>query len=171
MLNIFDILRKEHQEVNALINELISLENKDSYRVNLIEQIEKELNAHRKAEELTFYNTIKLLDADRDLVSHGMKEHLDIDRALETLIKKISFENQWKNFAIELKSVVQHHVEEEENELFTEAVTILTPDECVTLADVFVKMKARVLQGYRIHSDLVLDLMPQRVVERYNMTH
>lgn len=57
-MQIYDTLKKEHEEVKGLLNDLINLKEDDDYRFILVEEIKTALIPHSRAEEAKFYNTL-----------------------------------------------------------------------------------------------------------------
>lgn len=171
MLNIFDILKKDHQEINSLINETLSLENADEYRYELIDQIESEVLSHKNAEELTLYKSLKYVDLERDLVGDSFTEHTQIEQQLTRLMKKVHLEHHWKPLLTELKSLLKDHITEEETILFEEASHLLSSAECEEIGIAFIKAKDRFKKGYEIDNELLSNLLPRRVIDRFHELH
>lgn len=171
MLNIFDILKKDHQEIKSLINETLSLENSDEYRYELIDQIESEILSHKNAEELTLYKSLKYVDSERGLVDESYDEHRQIEVQLNRLMSKVHLEHHWKQLLLVLKSLVEAHITEEETTIFEEGTKLLSSSECEEVGIAFIKAKDRFKKGYDIDNELFANLLPRRVIDRYHQLH
>lgn len=167
-MDIYTLLKNDHDEIKDLLNELIKLDDKDSYRSVLVEQIKSALIPHARAEESVFYNAIRAVKSDKSDVMHSYKEHMEAETLLRTLQLKDSTDMDWKATAIKLKGALEHHIAEEEGKIFNEARSIFNQDEVNMMGDAFEKLKAKVSQeGFlKTSFDMVINLMPPRFVEQ-----
>lgn len=166
-MDIYSILKNDHEEVKSLLNELIALDEDDSYRTVLVTQIEQALIPHVRAEESIFYNSIRAL-SDQTEVMHSFKEHMEAETLLRGLQFKEGVKMDWKSTAIKLKDALEHHMKEEEGKIFSEAKKIFSEEDARMMGDAFVSMKAQVSkQGLMKNSfDMIVNLMPPRFVEK-----
>jgi iron-sulfur cluster repair protein YtfE (RIC family) len=84
----------------------------------LFKKIKIELDTHTHIEEKVFYPTLKKYDEFRDKVLEAVEEHLQI-KTLLGAVDRLSDGNE--RFDAKLKVLmddVEHHVQEEEDELF-----------------------------------------------------
>lgn len=162
---IYDILKQEHQEVKALLNELISLKNDDEYRFVLVEEIKNALIPHSRAEEATLYNTLRAVDADKSIVAHGFKEHLEAESLLRLLEAKDKVNFDWKATAKKLKEALDHHIKEEETEIFAEARKMFSNEEAETIGKTFLELKPKYVgEGtFKSAADFVVNSLPPRL--------
>jgi hemerythrin superfamily protein len=120
-MNVLKILKKDHSTVKSLFNKY-DRTGKSSHekRIQLFEQIRRELQIHSRAEEEIFYPAIKAKNGaeSRKLVSQALKEHKDVSELL-TQISRLKPND--KNFDEKMETLfenIDHHVEEEEGEIF-----------------------------------------------------
>jgi len=166
-MEIYDILKKDHVEVKALVNDLIALNNDDEYRFILVAEIKNAFLPHARAEEATFYNTIRAVDADKSLVAHGLKEHLEVESLLRLLEVKDKVNFDWKATAKKLLQVLEHHIAEEEGKIFTEARKIFSTEEAVSIGVAFNKLKPSFVGDGAIKNaaDLAINMLPPRLAD------
>jgi hemerythrin superfamily protein len=120
-MNVLKILRKDHSAMKSLFNKF-SRAGRSAHekKLEIFEQIRRELQIHSRAEEEIFYPAIKAMNGSesRRLVSAALKDHKNVDELL-TQISRLkptderfdeSMETLWEN--------IDHHVEEEEGEIF-----------------------------------------------------
>ena len=85
----------------------------------MFEKIKRELQIHSRAEEEIFYPALKSLNGEGfRLVSEALREHRDIDQLL-IQISRLALAD--KNFDEKMETLIEnvdHHVEEEEGEIF-----------------------------------------------------
>ncbi|MEZ0390840.1 MAG: hemerythrin domain-containing protein [Pseudobdellovibrionaceae bacterium] len=162
---IYDALKKDHESVRQHLNELIMLsEGDENRRHTLIQQIRDELVPHSRAEESVFYNSLRAIDAAKDIVMHGYQEHMEAEALLRTLQAKDKIDADWKATAQKLKKALEHHIQEEEGKIFTVARQLFTDDEARMMAEAFEQLKPEVKEeGFlRTTLDMVANLMPPR---------
>jgi hypothetical protein len=115
-------------------------------RRNLFEKIRSELLAHAHAEQGTFYDRLAERPETVDLVGEAQREHEELEAILDELAELDVSSEQWDDRFEELVSETEHHVAEEENELFPKAKDALSDDEVESIDTAFKARKAAELQ-------------------------
>lgn len=117
-MNALELLKEDHQTVAELFEQF--KENEDGDNVELFEQIKKELEVHTRVEEAIFYP--KMRDEGNDELKQIVLEGIEEHRQVKKLIAEISeLADDSEKFNPKLKVLVEdveHHVEEEEDEMF-----------------------------------------------------
>lgn len=164
-MSIYQNLKNDHDDVMALLNELLSLEEKDDYRFILIETIASEIVPHSRAEEAIFYNTIRAMDANNGLVMHSYKEHMEAEGLLRLLQIKDKVNFNWKETAQKLKDELEHHIQEEETKLFSLAQKILSDEEADQIGHGFVELKEEYKNKGAVlnTAEMLINLLPPRL--------
>lgn len=138
-MNALELLKEQHDEVSKLFKKFEKLsEGSTAERRELFIMIADRLSAHATIEEQYFYPSIKT-DKSEDLVREAVEEHLAVKRIIADLL---DMEPADENFDAKMKVLqenVEHHVEEEETELFKMVKKILNEDQLLALG---VQMKA-----------------------------
>jgi len=163
---IYDELKKDHQTVKGLLERLIRTDQKDSKTwKSLVKQIRDELVPHSRAEEAVLYNSLRGIDGAKDVVGHSYGEHLQAETLLRSLQVMEVFDVNSLNTAKKLQAALEHHIEEEETRVFTDAKTLFTQEEAAAMGDVFVKMKAEVKgeSFMKTTLDMIANMMPERL--------
>jgi hemerythrin superfamily protein len=166
-MNIYEALVKDHEEVKELLKELVALKVDDDYRYVLVEEIRNALIPHSRAEESVFYNSIRSLASDREQVMHGFKEHLEAETLLRSLQVMDKLNLEWKPLAMKLQTALEHHIREEETEIFAQAKSLFSEEEAISMAEAFEKLKPEVQkQGFMGTTfDIIVNLMPPRLAK------
>ena len=122
-LSILDQLKKEHDDVKKLFKKAETCE--DYQRSNILQEIKEDLIPHARGEEKTLYSLLKVqLDAgespekDINLSNEAYEEHRVADQLLEELENLKITDETWIAHLKVLKENIEHHIEEEEEELF-----------------------------------------------------
>ena len=163
-MNIYEALKKDHEEVSELFDQLLACEEQDERHDEIVEQIRDALVPHARAEEAVFYNTLRSLNADRSEIMHGYKEHLEAESMLRLLQVKDKVNADWKETARKLKEAIEHHVREEEGTIFAIAKSMLTDEEANKIGEAFEQLKPEIQKQGVIGTSLrmVANLMPPR---------
>ena len=116
-MNALDLLMEDHQKVSQLFEQAEGTEN-EKKKQQLFEQIKTELETHTHIEETIFYPALQEQEELKDLVLEAFEEH----KQVKTLLREISaLSDGSEKFDAKLKVMkenVEHHVEEEENDMF-----------------------------------------------------
>ena len=120
MPNATQILRQDHKKVKALFDKFDQGKAGDAKR-RLAKQAMNELKVHAQVEEEIFYPAVKNAIEASELVDEAEKEH-QVAKSLISQLEKTSGQDNGEadfdaKFA-ELMQAIQHHVEEEEGEMF-----------------------------------------------------
>lgn len=106
------LLRKQHEKVTGGLKDVVD----GTAGPDVLEEIADDLAAHMAIEQQLFYPAV--YDVDRKLVEESYEEHavaeLELKRLLEAKVKP----DGYKVKANVLLELLQHHIEEEQNELF-----------------------------------------------------
>ncbi len=144
--DLLQTLKSEHDEVKALLKELDGAATA-AQRKALVRSIKGALVPHSKAEEKVLYAAIiGLKDRDAQIDAHeGTIEH---DLAAQTLQKLdgIASPTSAEHLATAkvLKELVEHHIEEEESNVWGDAKEHLTTDERIAMNRRYLRAKAQV---------------------------
>lgn len=128
-MNAIEILKQDHETVRKLLEQLSSTtERAVKTRQELLQKIEQELTIHTQLEEQIFYPAFKNAGGKNAAVmdAEAREEHRAVDSFVlpdlkETDPASIPFTGRVKV----LKELLEHHIEEEEGELFPEASELL----------------------------------------------
>jgi hemerythrin-like domain-containing protein len=166
-MEIYEVLKKDHEEVKQLLDELVNLADDDDYRYVLITEISNALIPHSRAEESVFYNTLRAVNADKKVVFHGFQEHMEAETLLRTLQVMDKLDFGWKGVAQKLRDAIYHHVEEEESDIFEEARRAFTSEEATVMAEAFEELKPKVEEQSiaGTTADMIINMMPPRLAD------
>jgi len=112
------MLTADHQKVKDLFEEYDSAE-ESSERKTIAEHVFHELEIHTQLEEDIFYPAVaKGGDEPKKLVAEARKEHGKVKQLIASLRKLAASDEKYDELFQELMENVEHHVKEEEDELF-----------------------------------------------------
>jgi len=114
-MNATSLLKSQHRKVEALFKKL---ESGRSEPQPVLEELANSLAAHMAIEQDIFYPAIK--EVDSDMVNESYEEHSLAEVALKRLLATDPEDEAFQARVTALKELIEHHVEEEEQELFPE---------------------------------------------------
>jgi hemerythrin superfamily protein len=115
-MNAIDMLKQQHREVEALFAQFKKARSAVPQR-RIFERIADALAVHATIEEKHFYPSVKK-QATEDLLLESLEEHLEIKRVIADLLVLEAKDPTFEAKVTVLMEDVQHHVGEEEKELF-----------------------------------------------------
>jgi hemerythrin-like domain-containing protein len=131
-MTAIELLTEQHREVEQLFEEFEQADEADEKQA-IFDEIADKLAVHARIEEQFFYPAVRAKKTE-DMVLEAFVEHTSIKRLLGDLLtadpEEASFDAQVKV----LKEQVEHHVEEEEDQLFPAANKVLDQDELEAVA-------------------------------------
>jgi Hemerythrin HHE cation binding domain len=110
-------------------------------------QIKTELELHTHIEETIFYPALEKPEETHDLTLEAYEEHAAVKKLLSKLSRARNANDEWEAQAKVLRENVEHHVEEEENELFEKAESVLSEEDIEDLGTRMQEEKARKQRG------------------------
>jgi iron-sulfur cluster repair protein YtfE (RIC family) len=129
----FELLKKDHETVSKLFDRIEAASGKA--KIGVFKQIKSELDLHTHIEETIFYPAIEKANETRALTLEAYEEHKVVKELLAELDSANGVSDEWKAKLKVLRENVEHHVDEEENELFDKANDVLTGEEAERLGD------------------------------------
>jgi hypothetical protein len=142
-VDIYALIESDHRAVEELFEKLDATES-PRQRERLFEQLKAELLRHKEVEERTFYAALSVLPEITDLIEEAMEEHVDAEELLQELDGLDPEEDEWAVTLQELREEIEHHVTEEEGEIFAQAKKLLSQEQATKLAKEFTAEKERV---------------------------
>ncbi|HEX5418841.1 MAG TPA: hemerythrin domain-containing protein, partial [Gammaproteobacteria bacterium] len=116
--NALELLKHQHDEVKKLFEKLESAHS-SADKEKIFAKLADALAAHTKIEETIFYPSV--FDDETEIeLREAFEEHLAAKRLVADLLEMEPTDPQFMSKASVLREVVQHHIEEEETQLFPE---------------------------------------------------
>ena len=145
-MNAIQLLKEDHKKVSGIFEQLEpTTERAEKTREELFGKLKQELDIHAKIEESIFYPAIKQAAETRDIVMEGFEEHHVIKVLLKELDESPVGTEQWTAKLKVLKENVEHHVEEEEGEMFPKAKDVLEAEQINQLGARMEELKKQLL--------------------------
>ncbi len=140
-----ELLTADHNKVKALLKELTDTTTRaEKTRPKLLEEIEQELKIHTAIEEEIFYPAYKEAgESDQDEpYFEAVEEHRTVSELVLPDLKKTEpTSEKFSGRAKVLKELIEHHINEEEKEMFKQAKKLMSSEELKTLGEQMKKKK------------------------------
>jgi hemerythrin superfamily protein len=141
-VNAFELLENDHKRVSQLFKEIESASGQG--KLALFSQLKKELDVHAHVEETIFYPVLEKKEESRDITLEAYEEHKVVKDLLAELAAGDPQKDEWTAKFTVLKENVEHHVEEEEGELFDKAEDVLSDEQIEQLGSAMEAEKRKV---------------------------
>ena len=129
-MDFFEVLKQDHQKVSDIFKQMEETTGKaTTARQQLLTQLKRELDLHAQIEETILYPVLKQAAETRELTTEAYEEHQEVKDLLAELEATPVEDEEWEAILAELKDTVEHHVDEEENEMFTQTREVLNEDQ------------------------------------------
>jgi len=134
------LLTSQHARFRALLKALADTDAKDATRAEIFATLKAELIAHETIEEEILYPALQEFAQAEEIVAHSYEEHHVVDLLLDELVILSFADPAWGAKAHVLQENLEHHLGEEESDLFPKAKRLLGAE---TLADLGEEMDER----------------------------
>ena len=115
---ILNTLEREHAEVSALMQKVLSATDAPSKAEEHYPAIRKKLLMHARAEQDVLYAACEKRAVTASMIPTSLGEHAELERMLGELDRLPVDSQAWLEEFRRLEQTVRHHVEQEENILF-----------------------------------------------------
>jgi hemerythrin superfamily protein len=119
-VNALELMKADHDRMKDLLEEALDAD-EPRERVELLHKIRAELMAHERMEEDVFYPALRSNADAKQIVLEGYEEHHVVDLILDELLDTPEESDEWKAKLKVLQENIEHHIEEEEGEMFKKA--------------------------------------------------
>jgi hemerythrin-like domain-containing protein len=140
-MDALTLLKDDHDKMKKLLSELDSTtERGEKTRQQLFTKVREELTVHESIEEEIFYPALRDQPKTKELTLEAYEEHHVVDMVMAE-IESLPFDDErWGAKFTVMKENIEHHIEEEEKEMFTQARQVFDGDELEALGE---RMAAR----------------------------
>jgi iron-sulfur cluster repair protein YtfE (RIC family) len=129
-MNAFELLKADHKKVAGIFEELEPTTNRATKtREELFTRLKNELDVHTQIEEQILYPALKDAEETHDITLEAYEEHHVVKQILSELESMPVDTDEWSAKLKVLQENVEHHVEEEEGDMFKKAKDVLSPEQ------------------------------------------
>lgn len=129
-MNALTLLKEDHDRFKKLLEEgEATTERAKVGRSKLFQDLKRQLEIHERMEEEVFYPALKKHRKAKDVVLEGYEEHHVADLLVAEIADTDPGDERWGAKFNVLKESLEHHIEEEEGDMFPKARGIFEDDE------------------------------------------
>jgi len=143
MATIYELLKKDHDKHRELLAKLAETSGDSAERRKLWESFYYDVGAHAAAEEETFYGPLMEDEDGQPKGRHSVAEHKELDDIVQELVEMELSSPGWLMRFKTLRERYEHHIEEEEEEIFETARDVLGHDASGEIGNRFQTRKAK----------------------------
>ena len=140
-MDIYQRIIEDHQTQRDLAARILKTEGNSEERQQLWEEFQPEALAHANAEEQTFYATLIENPDTQEQARHSVSEHKEADDLIEEINEIDMSSSGWLQTFKKLKEDLDHHMEEEEKDVFSMARGVIDETQAQQLAQAFNERK------------------------------
>ena len=135
-MDVFGLLKADHERVAEMLQKIEgTTERAEKGRTETFTRLKAELDLHATIEEKIFYPALEDAEETRDIALEAYEEHRLVKQLLGELEREPKDTEQWTAKFTVLKENIEHHVEEEEGEMFKKARQVLSEEQIQTLGE------------------------------------
>jgi hypothetical protein len=140
------LLKADHKKMKKIMGELDSTTERGlKTREQLITTMKQELQVHERIEEEIFYPALREFKKAKEIVLEGFEEHHAVDMLVDEL-EAVSFDDEtWGAKFTVIKENIEHHITEEEGEMFKKARQLLGAEMLTELGEQMMALKEQAM--------------------------
>lgn len=162
-MDAIELLKADHEKVRGLLTQLTETTSRaEKTRLQLLEKIQLEIEVHATVEEEIFYPALREAGGkdEEELYFEALEEHRAAgELVLPDLLETEVTSDQFAGRAKVLKDLVEHHIEEEENEMFKHVRKLMDKDQLRELGELMQQRKLELMAG---GLEMLQQLKPQK---------
>ena len=133
-MDALTLLKDDHDRVKEMLADgEKTTERAEVGRTELFDKLKDEMLIHERIEEEIFYPALKSHPKAKDIVLEGYEEHHVVDEVMGELEATDVTDETWAAKFKVMKENIEHHIEEEEGEMFKQARSVFSADELESL--------------------------------------
>jgi hemerythrin superfamily protein len=139
-MDAITLLKRQHREVSSLFEKFHKART-GKQKQEIFAQIADSLAVHAAIEEKHFYPSVKK-KATEEILFESVEEHLQMKRVIADLLQLDPSEAVFAAKVKVLQDDVEHHVEEEEEDLFPKVRKLFDAEDLTSLAEAMQETEA-----------------------------
>ncbi|SDT08812.1 Hemerythrin HHE cation binding domain-containing protein [Pseudomonas asplenii] len=145
-MNAIELLKADHEKVKTILTQLSeSTDRAEKKRTELLQKLELEVTIHTQLEEEILYPAFKEAGSKKDdeMYYEAKEEHRTVDSLVLPDLKNTSPTTpEFAGRVKVVKELLEHHIEEEETEMFPQAEKLLGKEKLESLGEQMQALKA-----------------------------
>lgn len=139
-MDIYTLLKQDHKKVNELFEKILFATDLDD-KEDFFDEVVDEILVHTETEEKTFYTFLAKQTGLKEIIEHARNEHKVVSKLIDQIRKMSAEDDDWIKMVKKLKETIEHHVKEEEGEIFRKAKEVMDKNKAIELAEEMQQLK------------------------------
>ena len=141
-MDAISLLKDDHDKVKKMLADgEETTERAEVGRTELFAKLKEEMLIHERIEEEIFYPALKEHPKAKEIVLEGFEEHHVVDEIMGELEATDVTDETWSAKFKVMKENIEHHIEEEEGEMFKQARQVFSAEELDELGARMMELK------------------------------
>jgi hemerythrin-like domain-containing protein len=146
-MDAMSLLKEDHQKVKKMLADLESTTERGvKTREELFTKVKQELVVHEAIEEEIFYPALKQHPKTKEIALEGYEEHHVVDTVMAEIEGVAYDDEKWGAKFTVMKENLEHHIEEEEGEMFKQAKQVFDEDDLAQLGESMLARKKELIR-------------------------
>lgn len=147
-MDALTLLKDDHDKVKGLLSKLDdTTERAEVTRTEGLTKLKQELTVHEAIEEEILYPALIEFAKTKDITLEAFEEHHVVDMIMVELEQTPVEDETWAAKLTVMKENLEHHIEEEEDDMFKKARQVMDEAELVELGERMSARKAELQQS------------------------
>jgi hypothetical protein len=135
-MDALTLLKQDHDRVKRMLGELEqTTERATKTRTDTLAKLKDELTIHEAIEEEIFYPALKEHAEAKEIVLEAYEEHDVVDKIMTEIEQTPVEDETWAAKLTVMKENLEHHIEEEEGEMFDKAREVFDEETLTSLGE------------------------------------
>lgn len=135
-MDIFNQIKQDHEKTRQLATQIEALSDEQSEeRGRLFSKFREAVLLHAHSEEKAFYKPLEKFDETSEEVGHAYEEHEEAEALLEQIATINADAPEWITLFRKLRQSLEHHMQEEENEMFRRAHKVVDDNDAEAMSE------------------------------------
>lgn len=143
MTTIYETLKADHDKHRDLLAKIAETSGDSETRRKLWEEFFYDVGGHAAAEEETFYGPMIKTENGQPHARHSVAEHHELDELMQEMNETDMSSPGWMAKFKKLRHDYEHHIDEEEQDIFPCAKDTIGEDENGKIANAFKTRKTK----------------------------
>jgi hemerythrin superfamily protein len=146
-MDAMSLLKEDHRKVKKMLAELESTTERGvKTREELFTKVKQELVVHEAIEEEIFYPALKEHPKTKEITLEAYEEHHVVNTVMAEIEGVAYDDEKWGAKFKVMKENLEHHIEEEEGEMFKQAKQVFDEDELARLGESMMALKEELIR-------------------------
>lgn len=133
-MDIYTVIKQDHDEARGVMEKIMRARSPER-REALVAELRHAILMHAETEEATWYAALRQFPEMEDKMAHAREEHDVVEELLDSIVRLAGDQDKFLIEFGEIKMGLEHHMHEEENELFPKSRELISPRQARELGE------------------------------------